>query len=61
MKLIVAVDDNFAIGKDGGIPWRLRGDLMYFKEKSKLFNGCIRYKSMDQFAGRDTLVCDKNL
>ncbi len=34
MKLIVAADKNFAIGNDGGIPWRLRGDLLYFKEKT---------------------------
>ena len=34
MKLIVAADNNFAIGKDGGIPWRLKGDLKYFKEQT---------------------------
>ncbi len=34
MKLIVAADKNFGIGKDGAIPWRLRADLMYFKEKT---------------------------
>lgn len=29
--LVVAVADNGAIGRDGGLPWRLPGDLAYFK------------------------------
>lgn len=34
MRLIVAVDDAFGIGKNGQIPWRLKGDLTYFKEQT---------------------------
>ena len=30
--LIVAVDENYGIGKTNSIPWDLPGDLKYFKE-----------------------------
>lgn len=32
MKLIAAVDKNWAIGRDGGLLCRLSGDLKYFKQ-----------------------------
>ena len=31
--LIAAVDINLAIGKDGTIPWDIKEDLKFFKEK----------------------------
>ena len=31
LALIVAVAENGVIGRDGGLPWRLSGDLRYFK------------------------------
>ncbi|HYE67265.1 MAG TPA: dihydrofolate reductase [Anaerovoracaceae bacterium] len=34
MKTIVAVDNNWGIGKDGGLLVHLPGDLKYFKEKT---------------------------
>ncbi|MBR0597281.1 dihydrofolate reductase [Sinanaerobacter chloroacetimidivorans] len=34
MKAIVAVDQNWGIGKDGGLLTYLPGDLKYFKEKT---------------------------
>lgn len=33
--LIAAVDKNLAIGKDGKIPWNLKEDLQFFKEKTE--------------------------
>ena len=30
--IIVAVSDNWAIGKDGGIPWHISEDLKYFRD-----------------------------
>ena len=33
--LIAAVDQNLAIGKDGGIPWDIKEDLKFFKEKTQ--------------------------
>jgi dihydrofolate reductase len=29
--LVAALDENFAIGKQGGLPWNLPDDLRYFK------------------------------
>lgn len=51
MKLIVAADKNFAIGKDGGIPWRLRGDLMYFKEKTLGHSVIMGRKTLESLPG----------
>ncbi|MEC7393732.1 MAG: dihydrofolate reductase, partial [Verrucomicrobiota bacterium] len=31
-KAIVAVSQNGVIGKDGDLPWRLSGDLKWFKK-----------------------------
>lgn len=30
--LVAALDENFAIGKQGGLPWHLPDDLKYFKK-----------------------------
>lgn len=35
MKLILAADKNWAIGKDGGLLCHLPGDLKFFKEKTQ--------------------------
>ena len=32
--LIVAVDKNLAIGKDGKIPWHIKEDLQYFRKNT---------------------------
>ena len=35
LELIVAIDENMGIGKDGGIPWKCPGDLANFKRVTK--------------------------
>ncbi|MEM6794261.1 MAG: dihydrofolate reductase [Acidobacteriota bacterium] len=32
LSLVVAVAENGVIGRDGGLPWRLSGDLRFFKK-----------------------------
>lgn len=34
ISLIVAMAENRVIGRDGGLPWRIPGDLKFFKEKT---------------------------
>lgn len=34
ISIIVATDKNGCIGKDGQIPWKCKGDMKYFKEKT---------------------------
>lgn len=36
IKMIIATDCNFGIGKDNKLPWDCPEDLRYFKEKTKL-------------------------
>lgn len=38
MKAIAAMASNRVIGKDGKLPWRIKGDLKFFK---KMTEGCI--------------------
>lgn len=35
MNLIVAVDQNWGIGKDGTMPWHISADMKYFREKTQ--------------------------
>jgi dihydrofolate reductase len=35
ISLVAALDENFAIGKKGQLPWHLPDDLRYFKELTK--------------------------
>jgi dihydrofolate reductase len=35
MNMIIAVDKNFGIGKDGTLPWYLPPDLKYFQDMTK--------------------------
>lgn len=34
ISMIAAMDKNKVIGKDGGMPWHLPGDLRFFKERT---------------------------
>lgn len=34
IKMIIATDENFGIGKDNSIPWNSKEDMKYFKEQT---------------------------
>ena len=47
--LIAAVSKDKVIGKQGGIPWKIKGDLSFFKEKtlnSPIIMGRATYESI---------------
>ncbi|PRO65537.1 dihydrofolate reductase [Alkalicoccus urumqiensis] len=35
ISIIAAMDENRVIGKDGGMPWHLPGDLRFFKQQTE--------------------------
>ena len=50
IKLIVAHDPNFLIGKNGGLPWHLSGDLAHFKNETinkTVLMGYATFKSLE--------------
>lgn len=60
--MIVATDENGAIGLDGGLPWSCKEDLAYFKQQTlgcKVIMGNTTYKSLPfngGFPERNNLV-----
>ena len=49
--VIVAATSSYGIGKDGGIPWRLPGDMKHFKA---ITNSCAPMKQNAVIMGRVT-------
>jgi len=57
--LVAAVAANGVIGRDGGMPWYLPGDLRHFKRLTMghvLVMGRRTYESMGALPGRTTVV-----
>ena len=58
--IIVAASDNWAIGKDGGIPWHISEDLKYFRDVTfghPVIMGSKTYKSIGHpLSGRVNIV-----
>ena len=48
VSLIVAVSENGAIGRDGGLPWRLSGDLKHFKRTTMGHHLIIGRRTWDE-------------
>lgn len=44
--VIAAVDNDWGIGRDGTLPWRLRGDMDYFRETTRA-------------GGRNAVICGR--
>ena len=55
MNAIVVVDENWKIGRDGGLLVHLSGDLKYFKERTYGKSIVIGRKTLESFPGKKPL------
>lgn len=64
ISIIVAMDRNGVIGKQGDLPWHFPEDLEYFREKTMgkyVIMGQNTYRSIDtDLKGRKTIVLSRN-
>jgi len=63
MMAIVARSENGVIGKDGGLPWRCKGDLQFFKRTTmdrKIVVGRTTFEGLPPLKGRDIYVLTRN-
>ena len=64
LSLIVAMDRNRAIGRDGAIPWRLSGDMRFFKAMTMgkpIVMGRKTWESLGRpLPGRRNIVITRN-
>ena len=61
MNLIVAVDQNWGIGKNGTMPWHIRADMRYFKEKTLGTTVLMGRKTLLSFPGAKPLPNRENV
>ena len=61
MNLIVAVDHNWGIGKNGTMPWHIRADMRYFKEKTLGTTVLMGRKTLLSFPGAKPLPNRENV
>jgi dihydrofolate reductase len=65
LSLIVAMSENQIIGRDGGLPWRLRSDLVRFKKITMghtLIMGRKTFESIGRvLPGRRTIVVSRTV
>jgi dihydrofolate reductase len=60
---LVARSENGVIGKDGGLPWRCKGDLQFFKRTTmdqKIVVGRTTFDGLPPLKGRDIYVLTRN-
>lgn len=61
MNIIVVVDENWNIGRDGGLLVHLPGDLKYFKEKTLGKTVVVGRKTLESFPGARPLPGRRNI
>ncbi|MCO7122070.1 dihydrofolate reductase [Ihubacter massiliensis] len=61
MNTIVVVDENWNIGRDGGLLVHLPGDLKYFKERTYGKTVVVGRKTLESFPGAKPLPGRKNV
>ena len=63
MIAIVARSKNGVIGKDGGLPWRCKGDLQFFKRTTmdrKIVVGRTTFEGLPPLKRRELFVLTRN-
>ncbi|MBN2685212.1 MAG: dihydrofolate reductase [Pontiellaceae bacterium] len=63
MIAIVARSENGVIGLDGGLPWRCKGDLQFFKRITmdrKIVVGRTTFEGLPPLKGREIYVLTRN-
>ena len=63
MIAIVARSENGVIGLNGGLPWRCKGDLQFFKRTTmdrKIVVGRTTFEGLPPLKGRDIFVLTRN-
>lgn len=63
MMAIVARSENGVVGKDGGLPWRCKGDLQFFKRTTmgrKIVVGRTTFEGLPPLKGREIFVLTRN-
>ncbi len=63
MIAIVARSENGVIGLDGGLPWRCKGDLQFFKRTTmgrKIVVGRTTFEGLPPLKGRELFVLTRN-
>ena len=63
MIAIVARSINGVIGLDGGLPWRCKGDLQFFKRTTmgrKIVVGRTTFEGLPLLKGREIFVLTRN-
>lgn len=63
MIAIIARSENGVIGKDGGLPWRCKGDLQFFKRTTmgrKIVVGRTTFEGLPPLKGREVFVLTRN-
>ena len=63
MIAMVARSENGVIGLDGGLPWRCKGDLQFFKRTTmgrKIVVGRTTFEGLPPLKGRELFVLTRN-
>lgn len=64
ISIIVAVDENWLIGKGDGLPWRIKEDLKHFRkvtEGRKIIVGWNTYRSLPDLPNRELFVVSRDI
>jgi dihydrofolate reductase len=62
-RIIVACDEDNGIGLEGGLPWRIKGELAHFKAMTMGDNvlvGRVTYEGMPMLDGRNVYVMSRD-